>query len=531
MLNMEFTRLINNGFRITCASMALTLAGCATTQPQLPPQQMALTHGYVVAQYPVESKAKSLMLRSIANGDEFELDYDENPGGKATGLWLPPGQYEFAKWDEATVKGYPPITVEAGRVTNLGALIKVPVGSYEFVILPVTNKETQQKSTDTVEAFRSALKSAEPIEWQVTSTPKPITPVVKPTGLGLIVDLMMDYTREVNKPSNNVLLRQATNPQDFLRLAKEGSAPITDQPAMLSSGEMLFGASYGSVRVTKGNGEWSTIDTGTLANITAVTTVNNVIFIGTDDGEIKRSDDRGATWTHVTSLEAGNAVTHIANIKNTWYVISLTFSKEIIGTLSDSMSIYYGTGSQPSELKRVKEIEARLFVQFWQNFRGYSDGAAYYVNGASGVWKFSPDMQQPIEVMPPSSVSNIFASPDSSVLTAYKNQGAFSELFISQDGGTTWVERDTPPYTIDQIYFSAPDIGVATRWDMDAFSANLQIMHYVANQDTWEMDVEAPVGCRRMLRNEKMAPTYCVTDLGSILKLQDGQWKVEFASD
>lgn len=374
--------------------------------------------------------------------------------------------------------------------------------------------------------------SVDPILWQVARAPSPVKATAQPSNQGIIVGLIMAHDREVNKPSNNRQLREAPDLDSFMRLARTGSAPITEIPAIGPDQRLMYGAALGSIRTTRGDGTWTALDTGTLSQILSVESVDQAIYAGTDNGVILSSRDGGMQWTSVTALAPNIAIRDIKRIGGAWYVLGLQLGSLVQGALAvDKVTVYRSTNVQPTDLKPIRQIDPKVAIMLHQKTRAYSDAKNYYVMAGASAQKLDVASQTWTELDPGKDPNGFIASPQSSVLTAYRAMGAFSSLWISPDQGRTWIKRNTPSYPMDEVYFRSAQDGYATRWDTHAFSATLQFQHYAAGSDSWVTDGDAPIGCIRALRDREFAPRYCVTTGGSILRLKSGNWAVEFASD
>lgn len=157
---------------LTAMSLAAVLTSCAAPTPREPADHAASDRGYLHVRLPLGVDPNALLLKSTSDGADVRL---ARKGSQVAGRWLPPGEYAVASWHGIPCEGYPPIRVAAGRVTDMGALFPVPIGGYDFVLLPVSDAETRAYAASLIQDLGPNLRSAESIEWRVGVPPKPLT--------------------------------------------------------------------------------------------------------------------------------------------------------------------------------------------------------------------------------------------------------------------------------------------------------------------------------------------------------------------
>jgi hypothetical protein len=153
----------------------------------------------------------------------------------------------------------------------------------------------------------------------------------------------------------------------------------------------------------------------------------------------------------------------------------------------------------------------------------------YYLHTADLLHKLDLVTMQWSSVKPAHRISAYSVSSDGKLLTAVHNQGAFSKVSVSDDGGTSWRSYKRPPYTIYDVHMETPESGTAARWNAHAFTSTLEFLEFDPAKKEWRKTHEAPQGCAQMLRDASYAQQYCLTSGGSILSYKDGSWVVEFA--
>ena len=134
------------------------------------------------------------------------------------------------------------------------------------------------------------------------------------SGLGLIADLLLAYDRKLNKPSTLQRLKDARDPAEFLRLARTVVPPLQDEPAIAPDGTAWFPADLGQLRRRSPQGQWDNLGIDTLRQILAVEYDNGRLVVGSDDGQLRASDDGGHAWKQLRSLGAGESVIDIDRV-------------------------------------------------------------------------------------------------------------------------------------------------------------------------------------------------------------------------
>jgi hypothetical protein len=509
------------------------LSACAVAPVTQSPAELRGTHGFVHATL---GDRTFVRLRSLAAGNTYDLVSQPEHGPRAYGLWVPEGQYTIDGLLDRSGGPYVPFTVTRGRITDLGGIVRLEIGNYEYVRLPIRHPDLVAALQPATAALRPHLTSAEPIEWRPTVPPAAEQQGTPSTGLGLIADLLNDYVRHVNKPPLNQQLKETKSIEEFFRVVAGTVPPLTDEQAADSEGRLYYGAELGQVRVRARNGEWTSLDTGTLQRVTAVEVSGRKIVAGTVRGEIRTSDD-GKTWRRHFSFAADEAVVDIDRVGDRWIVLTakLLASNLVTGPAGtqvqavDLLKVYSATGDDLAGMAPLRDLVLPDKTFRALDMRGQSSGGAWFINVGADMLRLDVATMQWSTSSPGHRVSSFNISPKTGLLAAYRQQGAFSKLSLTSDQGRTWREVDTPPYTIYDVYFESPEKGLATRWASGAFSATIEFMVYDPAADKWQKTHEAPAGCVRLLRNADNVQRWCVTSGNSVLNYVDGKWVAEFA--
>lgn len=522
------------------ACLATLLAGCAAMpEPVQSPEQLRSTHGFVRATLPPGTgKLEPLTLRRVQGGAEVTLRAYPVHGSGSVGVWLPEGEYEIPALQQASGLKYSPIRVERGRVTDLGAVLDLQLGSHEYLTVAIDHPEARADLNAALRDLRPHLSVAEPLAWSMPAVPKAQAITSPATGLGLVADLLMAYERHVNKPPLRKRLKEAKSVDEAYRLALTGVAPETDEPGIDAAGTLYFGGALGQVRTRTPSGEWAGLDTGTLQSITAVEVDGQRLLAGTSDGTIRVSDDGGATWRRLVTVDAASSVVDIDRVGSRWIVITANTSALPAAAHVRNVrrwKVYGASTPTLADLTLLREARSdEVSTVVWgMGVRGQAtpDGSSYYLNGLTEAAQLNVSTMQWTALTPPqSAVTRLSVGKDGHTLTAFLAKGAFSKLNVSTDGGQTWRPFETPPYPGYDVHFESPTDGHAARISTGAFSITFEFMKYDPVGARWVKTHEAPAGCSRLLLGADNRQRFCVTSGGSVLNYVDNQWKVESAA-
>lgn len=527
---------------ISACAAAWVLVGCASAPPVQDAGQLAKTHGFVHATFPVHDPVDTLQgmpdatrLVAVGNSTEYRLTRTTAYGANAHGLWVPAGTYEVRPLKARNGGAYDTVVVEAGRVTDLGAIVPVPLGNDEVGVVIVQQAEVVAEREAVVAGLRPYLVSAEPIIWSPRVPPK-ATKIPSPaSNMGLIGQLITEYGRSVQRAPLNAQLKDAASNDELLRLARTATVPATDEVAVGEDGAVYWGAALGQLRARAPDGTWSSVDTGTLQAITAVEMNAGRLVAGSDRGEILVGSPGRPDWRRVASLGADRTILDIDRVGTRWMVIAAEIKPAGAGLPAPQIQwfeVYTSTADDLSGLTLVHRQDKgfKSHVLNAQHGRGMADGTTYFVHGFDAE-PLRVDLNT-LAVSTPKSPTLIWmhAAADRSVLTGAFPGGGWTKVHLSRDHGTTWQQIDNPPYPIYDVQFESPTRGYATRWTRGGmFTSDLEFMTYDAARNTWVLDHTAPTGCLRPLRDARQIHQYCLTRGGSILNWVDGKWQPEFA--
>ncbi len=519
------------------ACIAVALAACATgPEPKQQPEQLRATHGFVRVTIPSGAISGPVIFEPLRGGGDRYLQAHPELGANVLGAWLPAGDYQISDLLQANGSQYPPIHVESGRITEMGALIDVQLGGYEFMRIAFAHPEAKAQLQEAVKKLRPHLATTEVLEWSMPATPKVQQLKNPPTGLGLIADLISLYERNVNEPPIQQRIKEATSVDSIYHLALTSMPPRTDEPGVDAAGSLYYGADLGQVRVRNGDGHWSALDTGTLQAITAVEASAGRLVVGTASGEIRASGDGGISWQKIAAVDATESVVDIDRIDGRWIVISAV-TAPLVPTveITKRWKVYSSVRDDMSELSLIRDTTVPDAAEFASRvgIRGQAAGHdTYYINALTELQKLDLRTMQWAAIKPPQSLITHFSlSNDGAVLTVFLARGGFSKLSVSPDQGATWQSPDRPSYQVKGIHFETMKIAHATRTEVSAFSSRFQFLNYDPVADGWVKAYEAPAGCTQLLRGVDNLQRFCLTSGGSILDYSNGKWVVEFAAN
>lgn len=526
-------------YQLSVAVILVGLTACASNGLQ---SSNAATEphpgdGYVYASFPAGGGDVPVTIQSLSTGKDYVLGTAaDDPRGQ--GAWVPSGTYKVKKWFDHVLEEYPALSIEAGRLTDMGSLLPVNIGDYQTLVLPFHAPQSDGMATALVELL-PVLKTAKPIRWAPGAPPLPFGRPAPDINMGLTGALLIGYARSVNKPSLNQALESAKSVEEALALAKEAQPPFSRTPSRDVNGNLYFGASLGQIRVRSVNGVWGHLDTGTLDDITAVECAGQTLLAGTSGGLILQSRDGGTSWHRLAALERGLVVEDVRHVATSWIVVG-SHKEKVFDSASgldklksESLKVYVAKSADLADLAVVNELPVTKAGQLFANWEPHAQswGNYYFLSVFPDLQRLDVTTLTWKSISPPSTVSGFEISPKSGVIAAYKASGLTSKLYVSINAGDSWESRPAPPLTIYDVLFSSPDIGWAVRRESRPVAVRLELLKYDSSQARWLSVTEAPMGCVQALPDIENVHHLCLTSGGSILRFNAPSWTVEYSTE
>ena len=531
--------------------------------PPPTPAQLSVTHGYVRASIPQWEFSTDFRLVALERKQKpGRARLEARQGTRSWEGWVPAGEYVLAgdlnAYDspkraalDAAGKPYAPVIVRAGEMTDLGVLLRVPLGEYQYKLLPTEDAGVPDEISQALGRVGALLKSREIIRWRPAELPQAAEYAERQGTTGLVEAAFQNVERKKQASTPQPSLRQMKTVADFLSVAKASTPPTSSEAALAPDGSLYYGADLGQVRVRDAAGVWSSRDTGTYIEVTAVEYAQDRLVAGNLRGQLFTSGDLGKTWTVAKTLKPDEVIFDIDRAGSRWIVLAAPFEdlaasyylsvlahppgKPKGWLLQPLIRVYSATRDDLTDLQPLRDFFVSGMPQIrmheyvepdWAG--GVAVGNDYYLHAVSGIHRLDVGTMQWKELKKPMAFVNFLrASPDGKWITVAPLMG--STLAYSDNRGETWKEhKGFISYAYDVVMTGA-DEGHATRSTLGRFTREVEYFAYDPKTQRWKQMHEAPRECFRMLRDANNAQNYCVTRHGAVLVFEGGVWKLEFA--
>lgn len=353
--------------------------------------------------------------------------------------WLPAGSYkfDFLSSPSQMLGGYrlpvshmlANVTIKAGEITDAQALVLQPLDNKRYAIYQVPDED------GTLARHRQDLLNSPAMQSATVET------VSLAPGPGT-ADAALARSRDMTDA-----------------LYSYGST--------VYKGTLYRGAKLGRIWLRDASGTWRSLDTGTLATVTAIHVDANAMIAGFDNGSIRISVDGGATWT---SKIIGNGYGSIEA------VVPGSGENYLMGVRKgDHLEVHRLENLQTSSIF-LKEFDDTD----WKKPPMAFSGDAFTLSGSRFIVNVKKDKFAVMDVNArvwseesgPKDHSMFSASDDGTLLvrdpiTYVKND------FISQDGGVTWQKIDA---SHDMEQLSAGGGGLAVMEKASLISGDYSIL-------------------------------------------------------
>jgi hypothetical protein len=356
------------------------------------------------------------------------------------------------------------------------------------------------------------------------------------TKLGIVADLLIWYSKEVNKPPLRAQLREAKSIEEFTKLFVSAAPPLLGDPGYSDDGSLYIGSHFGQLRKRDSQGTWRSLDTGTISPITAVEAGARPIIVGTYDGLLLSSADTEQAWNRLFKFDNAEIVLNIHLVGNQYFVLTGKLQGPSSGLQAaiESLQVYtidLRSQPQPKLIKKIA-LSTKVFYFGLPALKGILAGKYYLVNALTSVERLDLATLTWKKLFPPHDVTYLRTVSNGSVITAFKAQGAFSKLSVSTDFGETWTPLATPPYPVNDIRMESLVSGFASRWDVGSFASTLQWMLYDSVSKSWKQTWTTPQSaCVRTIRDVSGREEFCVSSGGSILRAGSEKLVPEFLAN
>lgn len=536
-------------FRILLAAGLLLLDAPAMAKSEPTPAQLAVDHGLVTARFHPSLPDTQLgvpMLSPPTIGlrpsggrddgrDDIYLELREDDAD-SFGRWLPAGRYRLASWRQSRWEEGPEIEVVAGRITDLGEVLEVSLGGDDVVLLPLAHPEVDARLDVWRKEAGAHLASPEPLRWQPAEVPAPVKMTLQGTGQlyggGLLMDLMMRKQRDANRTEARAQLRELRSPAEFQARVLDAMPPTRDDAAVGEDGRLYFGADFGRIRVREADGRWHTLDTGALADITAVEWHAGRLLAGTERGVLLASTDDGATWSTLRRFDANEAIGDVDHAGGRWFVTTTHRAYNPKSRMYSSVrtTLYVAAEDDLSDLSESARFAQKINSGFvtWKFGRGEAHGDHYYIEAYPELHRLHLPSGEWTTQKVPGSVAGLAVSPGSGAVTVLA-----TGLYLSTNHGDRFVRLYAPggKGLVANGRFHDSGSGWLATWRNTSLSTSVLVVHELAKGQGWTTHGEAPLGCRLLLRDAAGDPSFCASVDGSLFRREPTGWHEEFSID
>ncbi|RZQ51217.1 hypothetical protein C1E23_20730 [Pseudoalteromonas phenolica] len=409
----------------------------------------------------------------------------------------------------------------------MGSLIYFNIGDGKQVWLPKHLGYEKDLLKQLELEFKPHLNQSKALKWTVKKTPN-LTDVVGPSGQGIIENMILRYAHSVQQGKLKKSLYEEQDIDKFYELAVKTLPPIHNQlPGIDNMENLYFGAELGVIKKRKNDGSWESIQTNVISDINIVRYLpEGSLLVANKNGEILLGLDNNTKWEVVTKFSKKENIEDIDILDDKVYVVTSVYDGlpfmaggenyelkvyELSASSLENRSIIYSENRKLGYLPHAKIIDNNYYIGLAPDSLDVIDLNTKKINQLKLPQKFTD-----------------FNVSDKGVITLYNRQGAFSDLFISNDNGGTWSELKTPTYTIGTIFFETPEKGHAYRISTGAFDVTYILQKYQPKKrKKWVNVSKAPEDCKYILHDEKYYPKFCVSKSDEIYSISSGEWYKE----
>ncbi|RAN81820.1 hypothetical protein B5P43_08895 [Bacillus sp. SRB_336] len=485
--------------------------------------------GYVFASMP-KGGNPDISVTSVQGGRKYDLGTLVGTKIPSAGMWLPAGDYTISAWNGQDFGPYPSFHVEAGRLTDLGALVSVDVGGHKFVVLPLRLEQEASAIAPILANLRPSLTSGQLVPWNPRGIPQPLKYPTRMVDLGVIANLITRYGQRLNTPPLREQLLKVPDAASFFAVIKESSPPLPQAGVADDQGNLYYGADFGQVRRRSPDGQWKAFDTGVLAKVTVIVRHGAALVAGYDDGSIRQSNDGGLSWHQVTSLDCANSVVDLSWSGTRWLATSVDMSLDANTFVhAGKFCFYASSGDDMTGLTKIKEMQSSVPIMTVPPHAVVSAGN-YWAAVPPDLMRLDLKSMTWSRAVLPGPIEGFDVSANGGVISAFHAQGMFSKLYVSRDMAMTWEKAKSPHYVVRDVVFNDAGQGVAVRSQVGMFLLKLELYKSDSFGKSWTIRQKLPEECLYLIDDPRRMPQSCVTRGGSIISIIGAPY-VEYARD
>jgi hypothetical protein len=517
-------------------TLALSLAMAATTgiAAEIPPGTQGA--GVAVVSFPALAVPVQALTVKAAEGKSYDLKVIPGMHDALAGAWLPEGDYTLKAWDGRRVLDGPSFHVQAGKATDLGALVQVDVGNYLGSVAHLHNPVSDAAARTALAALK-APDGVEAMPWAPGDAPLKLEAAgytTSPLG-GIVVGIMTDINKNRNARPLSERLGSAPSSTTLLEAAMSSALPVMLRPARDTSGNLYFGAELGQVRMRHAGGEWTTLDTGSLHPVTAFAVAGDALVAGLDNGELRVSRDQGAHWEEAKRLECGGGRVTDVEFSGTHWAATAINGFEMVDERYPRFFWHTRVCAYASDDADITHLLERKSVNV-DRFKSVGAGSqltrdAYFTVIAPDLMKLDLATMTWSKVAVPDQVTNFSLNEATHTVATSRAQGMFSSMYLSTDDGASWKKIDRPPYAVMALTFASPTEGYALRAKSRTFSVQWIAYGYNAALDKWTETKVLPDECMAGMSDGDGKTAFCLTRGGSIFNLAKAPMALEYLRD
>lgn len=514
--------------------LLLIISGCASTSKTQDPQILSKTHGFAFVHFP--RVHPSISLKSIKTKKTYNLRH--NSKKNTASLWLPAGQYELKNVSYSsdgltnkTIKlaGYPKIIIKEAEIINLGSLINFNVGEGKEIWLPLSSKESQILAKSELKRHAKYFTQNSAQQWKPIKLPDSIKGSKSGSGLGIIADLGLAYSDSLQEGMIKNQLLTVNDIDSFYNVAIKQLPPIINQdPSYDNVGNLYLGADLGQIKKRTPAGLWTSIDTGTLDTISKVYWYQDSLFAVAGDNRVLVRSKEDLLWHEYTQLASNQTVYDLDGIQDDLIILSATKkrSSSIFMLGQDfKLSIYRASYNNAENIQLINTIEQQGHV--FKNPKGIINNSFYYIGLMPDIFKsLDLNTMKWNNIRLPQDFTS-FHVAENNLITLLNSQGAFSDLFISDNNGDDWQELNAPSYVIQDVFFSSNNVGFAYRVSPGIFTVEHILQQYNLGKNTWNDITKAPQECKYIFSKQLNMPILCLTKSDTMLSFKNNKWVSE----